>query len=102
MGKRSNCALFFPKKARPPASICPSASLLLLLFSALEFSPLFTLGDRRFARLSAIMPLNPLAPVTDYQSMLNRIFWFTTAAALVVGVVAAPLRAGTRSATQQN
>jgi hypothetical protein len=27
--------------------------------------------------------LNPLAPVTDYQSMLNRIFWFTTAAALV-------------------
>jgi hypothetical protein len=28
------------------------------------------------------MPLNPLAPVTDYQSMLNRIFWFTTAAAL--------------------
>jgi len=25
---------------------------------------------------------NPLAPVTDYQSMLNRIFWFTTAAAL--------------------
>jgi hypothetical protein len=30
----------------------------------------------------SIMPLNPLAPVTDYQSMLNRIFWFTTAAAL--------------------
>jgi len=28
------------------------------------------------------MPLNPLAPVTDYQSMLNRIAWFTTAAAL--------------------
>jgi hypothetical protein len=28
------------------------------------------------------MPLNPLAPVTDYQSMLNRIFWFTTASAL--------------------
>jgi hypothetical protein len=28
------------------------------------------------------MPLNPLAPVTDYQSMLNRIFWFTTVAAL--------------------
>lgn len=28
------------------------------------------------------MALNPLAPVTDYQSMLNRIFWFTTAAAL--------------------
>jgi hypothetical protein len=27
--------------------------------------------------------LNPLAPVTDYQSMLNRIFWFTTASALV-------------------
>jgi hypothetical protein len=26
---------------------------------------------------------NPLAPITDYQSMLNRIFWFTTAAALV-------------------
>jgi hypothetical protein len=25
---------------------------------------------------------NPLAPVTDYQSMLNRIFWFTSAAAL--------------------
>jgi hypothetical protein len=29
------------------------------------------------------MSLNPLAPVTDYQSMLNRIFWFTSAAALV-------------------
>ena len=29
-------------------------------------------------------PLNPLAPVTDYQSMLNRIFWFTSASALVV------------------
>jgi hypothetical protein len=28
------------------------------------------------------MPLNPLAAVTDYQSMLNRIFWFTTAFAL--------------------
>lgn len=28
------------------------------------------------------MALNPLAPVTDYQSMLNRIFWFTTASAL--------------------
>lgn len=28
------------------------------------------------------MPLNPLAPVTDYQSMLNRIFWFTSACAL--------------------
>jgi hypothetical protein len=29
------------------------------------------------------MSLNPLTPVTDYQSMLNRIFWFTSAAALV-------------------
>lgn len=29
-----------------------------------------------------MLPLNPLAPVTDYQSMLNRIFWFTTASAL--------------------
>jgi hypothetical protein len=28
------------------------------------------------------MSFNPLAPVTDYQTMLNRIFWFTTAAAL--------------------
>lgn len=28
------------------------------------------------------MPFNPLVPVTDYQSMLNRIFWFTTASAL--------------------
>ncbi len=28
------------------------------------------------------MPLNPLAPVTDYPSMLNRIFWFTTATSL--------------------
>lgn len=28
------------------------------------------------------MALNPLAPVTDYQSMLNRIFWFTSASAL--------------------
>jgi hypothetical protein len=26
---------------------------------------------------------NPLAPVTDYQSMLNRIFWFTSVSALV-------------------
>ena len=26
--------------------------------------------------------LNPLSPVTDYQSMLNRISWFTTASAL--------------------
>ena len=29
------------------------------------------------------MSLNPLAQVSDYQSMLNRIFWFTTASALV-------------------
>jgi hypothetical protein len=29
------------------------------------------------------MSLNPLSPVVDYQSMLNRIFWFTTASALV-------------------
>jgi len=28
------------------------------------------------------MPFNPLAPVVDYQSMLNRIFWFTTASAV--------------------
>lgn len=28
------------------------------------------------------MALYPLAPVVDYQSMLNRIFWFTTASAL--------------------
>lgn len=28
------------------------------------------------------MALNPLAPITDYQSTLNRIFWFTSAAAL--------------------
>lgn len=28
------------------------------------------------------MSLNPLAPLTDHQSMLNRIFWFTTASAL--------------------
>lgn len=28
------------------------------------------------------MPLNPLAAVTDYPSMLNRIFWFTTASAV--------------------
>jgi hypothetical protein len=28
------------------------------------------------------MFLNPLAPVTDYQSMLNRIFWFTSMSAL--------------------
>ena len=28
------------------------------------------------------MALNPLAPVTDYQAMLNRIFWFTSASAL--------------------
>jgi hypothetical protein len=27
--------------------------------------------------------VNPLAPVTDYQSMLNRIFWFTSVSALV-------------------
>jgi hypothetical protein len=29
------------------------------------------------------MSLNPLTPITNYQSMLNRIFWFTTASALV-------------------
>jgi len=29
------------------------------------------------------MSFSPLTPVTDYQSMLNRIFWFTTGAALV-------------------
>ncbi len=29
------------------------------------------------------MSFNPLAPVIDYQSMLNRIFWFTTVSALV-------------------
>jgi hypothetical protein len=29
------------------------------------------------------MSFNPLAPVTDYQSMLNRIFWFVSASALV-------------------
>jgi hypothetical protein len=29
------------------------------------------------------MLLNPLAPVTDYPSMLNRIFWFTTAAGII-------------------
>lgn len=28
------------------------------------------------------MSINPLAPVTDYQSTLNRIFWFISAAAL--------------------
>lgn len=28
------------------------------------------------------MALNPIAPVTDYQSMLNRICWFTSAATL--------------------
>lgn len=28
------------------------------------------------------MPFNPLAAVTDYPSMLNRIFWFTTASAV--------------------
>lgn len=28
------------------------------------------------------MAINPLSPVTDYQSTLNRIFWFTSAAAL--------------------
>jgi hypothetical protein len=38
------------------------------------------LGNRCFRVTN--MPLNPLAPVTDYQSMLNRIFWFTTASAL--------------------
>jgi hypothetical protein len=29
------------------------------------------------------MPLNPLAPITNYQTMLIRIFWFTTASAFV-------------------
>ena len=29
------------------------------------------------------MALNPLAPVTDYQSMLSRVFWFTSAATLI-------------------
>jgi hypothetical protein len=29
------------------------------------------------------MSMNPLAPVTDYQSMLNRIFWFVSCSAVV-------------------
>jgi hypothetical protein len=29
------------------------------------------------------MSLNPLSPVVDYPSMLNRIFWFTTASAMI-------------------
>jgi hypothetical protein len=29
------------------------------------------------------MSLNPLTPVTDFQSMLNRIFWFTSLATLI-------------------
>jgi hypothetical protein len=29
------------------------------------------------------MSINPLAPVTDYQSMLNRIFWFASCSAVV-------------------
>lgn len=33
-------------------------------------------------RQGSAMLLNPLAPVIDHQSMLNRIFWFTTASAL--------------------
>src|SRR5688572_3902121 len=33
------------------------------------------------------MAFNPLAPVTDYQSMLNRIFWFTSASALVAVLI---------------
>lgn len=38
------------------------------------------------------MSLSPLTPVTDYQSMLNRIFWFTSAAALVaIGMLRAKL-----------
>ena len=39
------------------------------------------MGANRSA-LSA-MSVNPIAPVTDYLSMLNRIFWFTSASALV-------------------
>lgn len=36
------------------------------------------------------MALNPLAPVTDYQSMLSRVFWFTTAATLLaIGILRA-------------
>jgi hypothetical protein len=31
---------------------------------------------------SISMSFNPLAPVTNYQSMLNRVFWFTSASAL--------------------
>jgi len=44
-----------------------------------------------FATIRA-MSLSPLAPVTDYQSMLNRIFWFTSASALIaVGMLRAKL-----------
>jgi hypothetical protein len=39
-------------------------------------------ADRRPPWRLASMSLNPLSPVTDYQSMLNRIFWFTSASAL--------------------
>jgi hypothetical protein len=40
------------------------------------------IANRRVLSNLPTMPLNPLAPLTDYQSMLNRIFWFTSASAL--------------------
>jgi hypothetical protein len=37
---------------------------------------------KRFFRRRGPMSFNPLAPVVDYQSMLNRIFWFVSVSAL--------------------
>jgi hypothetical protein len=49
-----------------------------ILYAPFRFNPY-----RSTVSYLVAMSFNPLAPVTDYQSMLNRIFWFTTAAALV-------------------
>jgi hypothetical protein len=45
--------------------------------------PFVLIVEVLFQQPSPPMSLNPLAPVTNYQSMLNRIFWFTSAAALI-------------------
>lgn len=55
-----------------------------MIFSAVPIGQILLARELQFL-MAAVPPmsLNPLSPVVDYPSMLNRIFWFTTASALV-------------------
>lgn len=60
------------------------ASFHLVFWAKVRFA---TISRRPGSRISGpptplSMAIHPLAPVTNYQSTLNRIFWFTSAAAL--------------------